>query len=112
MWKFILLLTVCASVQAETTSSKDKAAIYGNCLPTCVAKQKSNPSSKGFLDVPFVMESFCSCHCTRMAMRISMNQVELIGRLALEGKEANEIPWLKKISDRNMTLCGGALFTN
>ena len=113
MLKVIILLLVFASAHATETSPKAKVEMHKSCMATCVPNQRAMPENKFLEDVPFVLNTYCSCACTRLAMRVSLEKLSKIGALALKGKGAEKIlredPELQEIMEKSGSKCLTAL---
>ena len=83
----VALLLAATSAYAQT-SSKYKVSLYKSCQEACVEKQIKAAANKPFLDVPFVFEHYCGCYCSRFAMRLSVEDAEVLARLALEENQS------------------------
>lgn len=103
---YILFILSAGFVFAQTkTTSAEKVSIYSGCLPKCVQMQAANPENDIFKDLPFVVETYCSCHCSRVALRISKKSLLQAGRAAVMGEETTSIPEVVRISKRNQEVC-------
>lgn len=107
-----LLLLPLSLPAAAGMSIKEKNYFYEVCQPKCVAGQKRMPANVGLLPTPFVLESFCSCACTRMAMRTTTATVLKGGHVALEGKTIEAVPELASLQKNAVLACTEALYGN
>lgn len=110
---FLISAFLSTAVNAQTRlSSKEKISSYESCMPSCITTQKTMAINKQFLDISFVIESFCSCSCARFVLRLPADVLEKVGRAKLEGRDASSIPEVRRVADRNLTVCANALFTD
>lgn len=109
MWKSILLMLFCVSAYATDTSASTKSAMYKSCLATCVPNQRKLPENKAMLDVPFVLDTYCSCTCTRYVMRLSAEDAGVLGKVMLEGKGLETQPKVVENMQKNAAICIKAL---
>ena len=113
MFRFIVIFLFAASANATETSSKVKVDMHKSCMATCVPNQRAMPENKFLEDVPFVLNTYCSCACTRMVMRVSLEKLSRIGSSALKGKGAEKIlredPELQEIMEKSGSKCLTAL---
>ena len=105
----LMAALVCLPIHATETSSAMKLSFYDSCVPSCMEKQKQLPENKALFDVPFVLTAYCSCHCSRMSMRISNEAVQQMIRAGASGKGPESIPEVVSITKRNMTICAEAI---
>lgn len=109
MWKILMLAFVCMSAGATDTTALTKRGLYSTCVPACVDKQKDDHSNRAFLETPFVFDAFCSCHCARMAMRISQEVLDKGNRSAFSGKNVTSISEIEQIGMTNFQVCSKIL---
>lgn len=108
----VALFLSATSVYAETPiSSKDKVDIFKECQGSCVDKQNRSALNKAFQDLPFLIENYCGCYCTRLAMRISEEDIWLTVRLMLvERKTLDSNKRIQKLMEENGKVCFDAIF--
>lgn len=104
------LLAVTSTYAQTSTSSKEKVAIYKSCQKNCVEKQNTMAVNRHLLELPFVLEHYCGCFCSRFAMRVSAEDVAVMGRLSLEGKSIENHKVLKKVMEKSTEVCMDAFF--
>ena len=97
---------------AQQLTSQEKIEVYNGCMPACIRNQKIKPENKFLLDVPFVLESFCTCHCARISMRMSKKMIEHAGRAAIEGNKHTSDTGMEAIIVKNQAICVNALTEN
>lgn len=105
----VALLLAATSAYAQT-SSKYKVSLYKSCQEACVEKQIKAAANKPFLDVPFVFEHYCGCYCSRFAMRLSVEDAEVLARMALEGKSVESNKRIREQMDAHSKVCMGVFF--
>ena len=94
-----VFLFFCIFAHAENLSAKGQSDFYSTCFPSCKESQLKNPDNLYLLDKPFIFEAYCSCYCTKMALRISVKQANDLIRSKIDGKSPP-----KEISDLISTL--------
>lgn len=91
------------------TTPNEKVLIYAGCKPKCIQTQGSNPENLVFKDLPFVIETFCSCHCARTALRMSKDLLSQAGRAAVMDEDVTSLPEAARLFKRNQEVCSSAL---
>lgn len=103
------LLAVSPAGAESTLSAKEKVALYKSCQKSCVDNQIALESNRAFLELPFVIESYCGCYCTAFSLRLDMDELDLISRLVLEGKSIESNKALSEKMEGYSEACLGAL---
>lgn len=81
-------------------------------MPSCSQHQRSLPENKNIVaDMPFALDAYCSCSCARLAMRMSIQDLQVGANLALLGTLAKD-PTYKKLAESNAAICIKALTAN
>ena len=80
-----------ASASAQAMSDADKRDLYASCQSGCVSNQKRSPLNAAFLPTPFVLEAVCSCHCSRLSMRMSSGDTKKLALASSSGKPIESI---------------------
>lgn len=107
---FICLLATTTLLHAQSVTSLEKTQFYNGCFPSCKSNQRENPVNGILLDVPFVLDAYCSCYCSRVSMRLTRPQVNFLMRAGIEGRSLTENPSLQKLIDESGTKCVEAFF--
>jgi len=95
----------------EKTSSPEKRVVFSKCHSSCIKNQHEDPdTAKVFGDVPFVIENYCGCYCTRVAMRLSRETLFKAGRMAAEGGALESNILLKTEMEDHSKKCMDAFF--
>lgn len=106
-----VLLPLSHAYAKEKTSSAEKRAIFSECHSSCVKNQNEDPeTAKLFGDVPFVVENYCGCYCTRVAMRASKETLLKAGRMMAEGDTLGSDKPLKTELEAHGKVCLDAIF--
>lgn len=107
----VVLLPFSHAYAKERTSSAEKRAIFSECHSTCIKNQNADPdTAKVFGDVPFVVENYCGCYCTRVAMRVSREYIFEAGRMMVEGDTLESNKPLKTELEDHGKVCLDAFF--
>ena len=92
-------------VTAKPTTSEQKRDFYKGCMPSCQSKQKNSPDNLMLKDVPFVMDSYCSCYCARISMRLTTSQYAILGRAAIEGRDPTQDNSINRLVNESAEKC-------
>ena len=106
----LFALLVCSSASSEGISAKEKIEFYKNCLPSCSESQKKDPSNQIFSDVPFVLDAYCSCYCSRVSMRMDRPMANFLARALIEGANITSNQNLRKLMEESSQKCLTAFY--
>ena len=105
---WVIFLPAAYASQIESPAAKRE--FYKGCYPSCIDTQRNYKENKFLLPVPFVLESYCSCACTRAAMRADKAMLERIGAAALQGRDLEEDKSIVQFMESHSAPCIDALF--
>lgn len=105
---FFAIIISCGLSHAQTTSI-EKNNIYKSCFSACMVNQRNASGNEGIKETPFIFDSFCSCQCSRYAMRVSKDTLDKLTKLATQGKPVDQVPELKSITEKSTKICSSAI---
>lgn len=97
-------------VTAKSTTSEQKRDFYKGCMPSCQSNQKNSSDNLIFKDVPFVLDSYCSCYCARISMRLTTSQYAKLGRAAIEGRDPTQDSSINRLVKESAEKCLAPFF--
>lgn len=107
----VMLLFFAVGVQAsQIQNPRSKTDFYKSCYTGCERKQMAAAENKFLLPVPFVIETYCACVCTRASMRADQTMLERMGAAALQGRDLSKDPSIVNWMQSHAEPCQKALF--
>ena len=82
----VLWLAVClgdAGARAGELTASQQTKAYEQCFSPCHAGMDKSAFGQAFRDKPFVYQAYCSCFCTRIALRLTTEQLAVMGKDAV-----------------------------
>lgn len=101
----VLLCAVTFPSLGQSMKPSDRAAVYGGCTPSCLTNQRQDPKNAILQDFPFMLEAYCSCYCSKIAMRVSRGLIDRVERERAEGRDPLKLEEMAKLIDESGARC-------
>lgn len=101
---FLLGLPLAVANAGELTPAQQGRA-YEQCMSPCVKEMENTAFGQAIRDKPFVYQAYCSCYCTRTALRLTTEQLAQMGSDAVNKGDMFFTPENKAFARRTAQQC-------
>lgn len=100
-----LIVLVQSTIHAADLAPEQQNRAYDQCLVPCTRDMKTSTFGQALRDKPFVYQAYCSCYCARIALRLTTEQLAVMGKDAANKGDMFFSPETKEFARRAAEQC-------
>mgnify|MGYP000308285340 CR=1 FL=1 len=102
---YVLIALMHSKIHAADLTPEQQNKAYDQCLVPCTRDMATSTFGQALRDKPFVYQAYCSCYCARIALRLTTEQLAVMGKDAVNKGDMFFSPETKAFARRAAEQC-------